>query len=284
MAYLFIVLSAACSLLIAHLLKASEVKKLRTIHTLTVNYLFAGIIAVGLGWFRSSQISIGPGLMVIGFCAVVGIFFISNFVVYSKSVHTNGVGVTITAMRLSLLIPVVVSIYLYDESLDIIESGGVLLVFVALGLLIPKKSNIKIGEINAGWLLLIIFVLSGFADVSLKIYKEEFSGHLNELLFMGFVFLAAFLIGITICTIKKGPLFQTEEWKMGAFIGLPNLYSSIFLIYALDSISGSIAYPIVNMLSVAGGTALGLIRWKDTVSRLQWIGLGIALIAIIILL
>lgn len=284
MAYLFILLSAACSLLIAHFLKITEVKKLRTLNTLTVNYLVASVFALVWGFGKAGWELINLDLLFLGFCLVVGVFFITNFMVYSKSVHANGVGVTITSMRLSLLVPVLLSILLYKEYLTILKTGGVLLVFVALLLLKPKKTEVKIGRINAGWLLLIVFALSGFADASLKVYKEEFSTQLNEMIFMGMVFLGAFFIGFISILVRKGSLFTKAEFKQGALIGIPNLYSSIFLIYALEDISGSIAYPMVNMLSVAGGTALGLIRWDDTVSTLQWAGLGIALIAILILL
>lgn len=283
MAYVFILLSAICSLLIAHFLKVTEVKKLRTTNTLTVNYLVAFIIAFVWGSLKTEGSVINPDLLLLGFCVIVGVFFITNFIAYSKSVHTNGVGVTITAMRLSLLVPILLSVYVYDEYLTAIETGGVVLVFAALILLIPKKSKVKVGRINAGWLLLIIFILTGFADASLKIYEEEFSTSLNESMFMGMIFFAAFLIGLIACIFRKGALVTGEEFKLGFLIGIPNLFSAIFLIYALHDISGSIAYPLVNMLSVAGGTALGLIRWKDTVSPLQWAGLIIALIAIIIL-
>lgn len=282
MAYLFIIASAACSLLIAHFLKLTEVKELRTLNTLTVNYFVAGVFATGWGGLQSSM-EMTIEFILIGFCFIVGIFFITNFIVYSKSVHTNGVGVTITAMRLSLLVPILVSVYIYSEYLTLIETGGVILVFIALLLLVPKKNKRRFGKLNAGWLLVMIFVLTGFADASLKIYEEEFSMHLNELLFMGLIFSGAFIIGLAGCILRKGPIVTREEIKLGSMIGIPNLYSSIFLIFALSDVSGSIAYPLVNMLNVAGGTALGMIRWGDKVSKTQWMGLLLALTAIMIL-
>ena len=288
MAYLFILLSAACSLLIAHLLKITEVRKLRTLNTLTVNYISAALIAlvVGAGYGEAGSVGemLDSGWITWMFTLAVGFFFISNFIAYSKSVHLNGMGITITGMRLSLLVPVLLSVYIYDEYLSLMQTAGVVLVFIALVLLIPKKSTARIGNISAGWLLLVIFLLSGFADASLKIYKEEFSLVLNELHFMAMVFLGAFIIGLAASLYRGGPLCTREELKLGIMIGIPNLYSAIFLIYALDDITGSIAYPMVNMLSVAGGTALGLLRWGDSISRLQWTGLIIAVISILILL
>lgn len=284
MGYLYIALSALCSLSIAHLLKVGEVKKLRTFNTLTVNYLVAGIFAISWGWYRNKMTDLTSEFFLLLFCLIVGLFFISNFVAYSKSVHKNGVGVTITAMRLSLLIPVLLSVILYKEYLNTLEIVGVLIVFSALVLLVPRRSGGYSEAMGAGWLLLIIFILSGFADASLKVYQEEFSMHLNELTFMGLIFAGAFLIGGTVCIFRKGPLITAPEAKLGALIGIPNLYSSIFLIYALSEISGAIAYPLVNILNVAGGTALGIFLWGDIISTKQWIGLGLALTAILLLL
>ncbi len=284
MPYLYIFLSAGCSLLIAHFLKMTEVGKLRTLNTLTVNYFVAAAVAAVGGLMPDSALyGFEHGNMLLLFSLAVGIFFIANFLFYSKSVHLNGVGITITAMRLSLLLPVLVSVYYYGEYLGILKTGGVLLVFAALLLLIPKKGRVKIGSVNAGWLLLIIFLLSGFADASLKIYKEEFSLQINELLFMCLVFSGAFIVGAVACIVRKGPLLTLPELKLGLLIGIPNLYSAVFLIYALDGITGSIAYPMVNMLSVVGGTALGLLRWGDSISRMQWVGLAVAIISIFIL-
>ncbi|MDZ7660245.1 EamA family transporter [Fodinibius sp.] len=285
MAYVFLVLSSVCSLTIAHLLKVTETKNLRTLNTLTVNYIVAAVFALFVGFDGSMTSSfVSQSTILILFCIIVGAFFIGNFVAYSKSVHTNGVGITIAAMRLSLLIPVVISIYWYAEYLNGLKIAGILGVFGAMLLLIPKKNNIKIGSVSASWLLILIFVLSGFADASLKIYEEEFSTNLNELTFMGLVFLGAFIIGLIIALIRKGPLITKKEALLGAAIGIPNLYSSIFLIYALGGISGSIAYPVVNILNVLGGTFLGLIIWNDSVSTKQWVGIATAVIAIILLM
>jgi multidrug transporter EmrE-like cation transporter len=284
MAYLYILLSALSSVLIAHLLKVTEVKKLRTLPTLTINYLFAGVFAFII------EIKSGSGFLflhnpsILFFCFIVGAFFIGNFLMYSKSVHANGVGVTISAMRVSLLVPVLVSLFLYDESLTLTGTVGVILVIGALILLLPKKKSIKIGRMDAGWLLFFIFLVAGFADASLKIYEEEFSLQFNELAFMTLVFGSAFSIGAIAMLIRRESFFTAKEASIGCLIGIPNLYSSIFLIYALKDIDGAIAYPMVNVLSVVAGSALGFWFWNDEVTEWQWLGIGIAVIAIILLL
>lgn len=284
MSYLYIFLSATCSVLIAHLLKLTETRNLRTLNTLTANYLSAFLISFYFGWQQAEYVLNTSSILLILFAGIVGAFFIGNFLLYSKSVHINGVGVTVAAMRLSLLVPIMVSVGLYAEMLDYLKITGIILVFASLLLLSPVQKSAMFGRIKASWLLVFIFMVAGFADASLKIYEEDFSSQINELLFMSFIFGWAFLIGLTYCIFKEGKLMTSEEALLGGFLGVPNLYSSIFLIWALASIDGAIAYPLVNVLVVMGGTLLGLVYWKDVVTKKQWGGLTLALTAIILLL
>lgn len=283
MSFLYLLLSSVCSLVLIHLLKAGETRNLRMLNVLTVNYLAAGIFAFSAGGLPPVQPDFSASAPLLLFSIVTGALFIANFVVYSKSIHLNGMGVSVAAMRLSLLVPVLVSIMLYQEVLSVTKFSGLLLVFAAMALLLPQKKNIRFKNINAAWLLLIIFLLAGFADASLKVYEEEFSLRINELGFMGLVFICAFLIGLILSIARKGPLITREEFFMGALIGIPNLYSSVFLIYALQGMDGAVAYPVVNILNVTGGVLLGLWWWSDRVSQWQWMGIGIAIAAIVLL-
>ncbi|MDR8391040.1 hypothetical protein NC796_07820 [Aliifodinibius sp. S!AR15-10] len=284
MSYFYLLASAACSLILVHLMKEGEHRKLRMLNTFTINYLVAAIVAFGLGGFPSFSIEAtgftNPAFI---FAAVTGAVFIGNFLVYSKSIHLNGMGVSVAAMRLSLLLPVLLSVWLYGERVTTNKLLGLLSVFTALGLLIPKKQNIRFRKIDAAWLLLIIFLLTGLADSSLKIYEEDFSMQFSELSFMGLVFSCAFIIGLICSMFGQGNLVTRREVFMGCLIGIPNLYSAVFLIYALREIDGSVAYPIVNILNVVGGTLIGLWIWGDRVSKLQWLGITVAVAAILLL-
>lgn len=284
MALLFILLSSGCSILIAHLLKRGEHRKLRTLNVLTINYLFAFLTAFLVkGELTLQQLPNVPWITWV-FAAIIGSFFIANFLTYSKSVNNNGVGVSVAAMRVSLLLPVLISIIGYGEVLNFKKGIGIILVFLALGLLMPRQASIKKEQLKFRWLLVVLFLLTGLGDGSLKIYQEDFSIHLNESFFMGLIFFTAFLIGLGISLSRKGTLATKEEWVLGAIIGIPNLYSSIFLIEALTLMDGAVVYTATNLFTVLGGTLVGKVRWKDQVTRLQWLGIASALAAIVLLI
>jgi drug/metabolite transporter (DMT)-like permease len=281
--WIFIILSSGCSVAVAHLLKLVEFKQLNTIRVLTVNYLIATFIAFLHPGNSYDYIDLTLTSPVIILAIIVGILFIANFFIYSKSVYKNGVGISVASMRLSLIIPVLLSTFWYHEYLDEREWVGILFVFIALILLLPDKKSLFKKPYNAGWLLILLFFFTGLGDSSLKVYESDFSDLLIKEHFMGFIFLSAFLTGFCMITIRKMWGFKREEIVLGIVIGIPNLYSAIFLIEALSYLSGGIVYTAANLLTVMGATFLGVWWWGDRLTKFQWLGIGLTLISIILL-
>lgn len=280
-AWLFIGLSSGASVLVAHLLRVIEHRKLDTVRVLTMNYMAATLVAfttagwsdlAGLDWVNMTQ--------ALGLAAMVGVLFIVNFFIYSKSVFHNGVGISVAAMRISLIIPVLLSVFWYFELLNYMQWLGVILVFVTLFLLLPDKKKLFKTPYNSAWLLVLLFICTGIGDASLKMYEVEFSRIIEKEQFMGFVFFAAFLVGVTVIFFQQKGRFTIREVGLGIAIGIPNLYTSVFLIEALERMNGAVVYSSVNVLTVLGGTVLGLMRWGDKLTRNQWIGLLLTLFAI----
>lgn len=283
--WLFIILSASTSILIAHFLKLSESNQLNTIRILTVNYFIAAAIALiitfGFGRTGIHTETITEPLFL---AVIVGVIFIANFFIYSKSVFHHGVGTSIAAMRISLIIPVLLSTFWYFELLSILQWVGVVLVFTTLFLLLPRKKKVEFNIHESGWLLLFLFLGTGVGDASLKIYEAEYSVHLGKELFMGFVFLTAFIVGLMVLLIRKELTFTKKELLLGVAVGIPNLLTSIFLIMALERMNGAVVYSSVNVLTVLGGTILGVLFWKDVFTKSQWIGIFLTLISIVLLI
>lgn len=281
--WMFILLSASTSLMIAHFLKISENKGLNTVRVLTVNYFIASVSA-----FVYSDVTqlneIGSELLPVMLLAfLTGVIFILNFFVYSKSVFLNGIGISIAMMRVSLIVPVLLSIAVYGEILSLKQLAGVLLVFFILYLLLPNKKAIFSGPVKGGGYLLLLFIGTGIGDASLKVFEVEFLSVIPKELFMGFVFLTALLCGILTIVIQGNWKFTKEELLTGTMIGIPNLLTSVFLISALQLMNGAIVFSSVNLITVAGGTILGVLYWKDRFLSSQWLGIFLALAAILLL-
>lgn len=283
--WIFILLSAGCSVLIAHLLKLVEFKKLNTVRVLTVNYFIATLAAFLFpGNTAGFSVDFSASYPAIFLAVIVGVIFIANFFIYSKSVDYNGVGISVAAMRISLLIPVLLSTLWYMEVLTTVQWAGVIIVLVALFLLLPNKRKMLREPLSAAWLLVLLFLGTGFGDGSLKIYEMEYSTMLSKQQFMGIVFFSAMVVGLTVMTLRKNWALNRKEIFLGLAIGVPNLYSAIFLIEALERLYGAVVYSSVNILIVLGATLLGLIRWGDTLTKYQWAGIICTIAAILLLI
>lgn len=283
----FIILCSAASVLVAHFLKVVENKKLGTIRVLTINYAVASAAAFFLsGGLNAGEASASGGFPggVLILAGIIGFIFIANFFIYSKSVFYNGVGISIAAMRISLIIPVLLSTVWYYDLLSPWQWLGVSLVFITLFLLLPDKRKMIKEPFSAAWLLVLLFLGTGIGDASLKVYEVEFSRLIGKELFMSLVFMVSFLIGLTVLIIQNRWQFTYKEILIGFAVGIPNLYTTIFLIEALERMNGAVVYSGVNILTVLGGTLLGLLRWGDRLTRVQWAGIFLTIGAILLLI
>mgnify|MGYP003111410445 FL=1 len=279
MGLLFIALSISCSLSIAQILKLDVLK------ILVCNYLAGFLISL----FNSKEFSVfpevspNPEIWLIILAGVLGITFIANMVVYSRSIDRVGMGVSIAAMRMSLIFPIGISLFVFGEAIGGFKYFGIILALASLLLMVPRIKTKSISGFSDAWLPVLIFLMTGAADTGLKVYERLFSTQVSEDLFVSGIFFFSFLIGLGILIKRKELHFSFTEIGYGIATGIVNLYSSIFLLYALKLMPGSVVFPLVNVSLVVLGTLIGVWFWKDKPSIKQWSGLAVAIISIILL-
>lgn len=286
MGLLFIFLSISCSLTIAQILKLAENRKLNILKILVINYLSGFLISLLNSREFSMSASAYPEIdkWMIGLMILLGIVFIANMVFYSKSIDRVGMGVSIAAMRMSLVFPIAASLFVFGETIGSLKYVGIILALVSLLLMVPRIRTRSISGLSDAWLPVLIFLMTGFADTGLKIYEQLFSTQISEDLFVSGIFFISFVIGTGILIKRDKISFSFKEIGYGVVTGVVNLYSSIFLIYALKLMPGSIVFPLVNVSLVVLGTLIGVWFWKDKPSLKQWSGLMVAIISIFLLL
>lgn len=272
MGYFFIALSVFSSLVIAHFLKVSEKSETRVLNILTVNYLTAAGVGFSISEYESPLFG-EASFPVILLSLFLGVIFIINMLVYSSSIDKIGMGISIASMRISLVIPIGASLFIYGETISITGYFGMLLVLVSLYLLIPGTKLKKPLGISNALFPVLIFLFSGFIDVMLKVYEREYNHIISEYAFLGFIFLSASISGIIVLVSKKELNFKPKEILYGIIIGVANLYSSFFLLLALKEMSGSLVFSLTNISIVLIGTLIGLLVWKDKLTVNQKLGL-----------
>ena len=276
----FLLLTILCSTSIALILKYSDTKKSKPIVLLAGNYLMASIIALVLLAFSDSSKFTVETLI---FGSVLGLLFVLSFFAFAKAISYAGTGLATTSSRLSVIIPILLSIIIYDEVPNKFHLVGFLFTVITFTFFyFSVKGNHKKGTGILKYLFLIaVFVGIGINDFSMKIFRSWRTDQ-EQPFFVLFIFSSAFIyssIYIIIKRIKVVP--HTAFW--GLTLGVPNVFSTIFLLGALTLLPAIFVYPTINVGIIVFTTLLAFLIWKEKLNRWGLFALISGLIAILLL-
>ncbi len=218
---------------------------------------------------------------------LMGTVFIVLFNIIAFTTQRVGVAVTSVANKLSLVIPFLFSIYLYDEKATWLKILGVIVALVAV-VLTSMRSNRQEPRQRNHWLYImpaLLFLGSGLLDTMIKYVEHHFlnAENVNEYLISAFSIAA--VLGIFSVAIQfligKGK-FSWKAVAMGACIGIPNYFSIWCLMEVLKQYASnsSAIIPINNMGIVLFSAVVAWIAFKEKLSLLNWIGIILSLGAI----
>ena len=217
----------------------------------------------------------------------IGVLFITLFLIMGKSAQENGIGITSVTVKMSLAIPVVLAIYIYAESVYLAKILGVIAALVGVFLITYQKKSEKKAKNGNYWFLIVLFLGSGALDTLLNYVEKKALGDLSPALFSAIGFGIAGCIGLLVLSIAL--FLRKQQLKLkniiaGILLGVPNYFSIYFLIMAIrEPMDDSITYALNNVGIVMASFALGIVFFKESVTRLKIIG-GIVAIGAILLL
>jgi drug/metabolite transporter (DMT)-like permease len=256
-----------------------------TFQAITVNY----IVAASLGFMMSGTF---PKVSLInepwaGFAGLLGVMFIMMFYVMALSSQKVGVAITTVSNKMSLAIPVVAGILLYDESLTWLKVLGVVGALVAVGLVVKPSGGIKI-EKKFLFLPIVIFFGSGALDSIFKYCETNYVGAEEVSIFSASLFGVAAIVGVTSMIFRKlfqGKRLETKSIIAGVALGVPNYFSVHYLILSLQipGLESTMIFPINNVGIVVVSTILAIILFKEHLSKLNWTGILLALLSIVLI-
>jgi drug/metabolite transporter (DMT)-like permease len=259
--------------------------KIDILKAIFVNY----IVALTLGFTlaeRSFSIAELPSQPWFFGAIFLGALFVSIFFVMAKTAQINGVAVTSVAGKMSVVIPVFFGVFLYNESVTFLKILGIVIALVAVYLASVKEE--KSTHKNAGLLFpILLFLGSGVIDTTLKFVEVNYVEKEDVSVFSGSLFgCAAFfgLIILVIKAIKKRAPFGKRNIIAGIILGVPNYFSIVFLIKALqtDSFESSTLFTINNVGIVVVSTLVGILLFKEHFSFKNKIGVALAIVGIVI--
>jgi len=221
---------------------------------------------------------------------IMGLLFITSFNLIGITAQKLGVSVASVANKLSLIIPVILTIILYNEQVVGWEIVGISLALMAvIFTCYPKKNEVgntqPISFLQKIILPLLVFIGSGFLDALINHVQQTYVTKETNNAFLIAGFLSAASIG-TITLLyqywKKQLIFKLDQVIAGICIGIPNYFSIWCLVHFLQESprETSASLPVNNMGIVLFSTLAAAILFKEKLSFINWMGIALSAIAI----
>jgi len=253
------------------------------LQALVVNYF----VAFGVGLFFLDT-SFSPQIIIsqewFKGSVLLGFIFISTFYVTTITSQRNGLSVASVASKMSVIIPIILGVFLYDETLGSVKILGIIIALIAV-YFTSKKETGEIQQASNLVFPILVFIGAGTIDSSLK-YLQTFHVPSNQIgLFSSVTFFCAFSVGILILvflSLKVKIKFAGRNILGGIALGLPNFFSLYYLVKMLEAkaFESATLFTIHNIAIVLVSTFVGIFFFKERISMRNALGIGLALFAL----
>ena len=212
-----------------------------------------------------------------------GTVFISSMLLMNHALTIAPVGSVLTAFRMSIVVPIALGIYLWGEPMASTQFIGLILALLALALMTSHSGNTAhVKGLKAFGLLAIICLWQGISHTCLRSvhYNGLDDAYLQILMLTG---TTAGLIGTLVIASKKHRP-QLPAIKLGIFIGLYNALALCVIMTALSKLPGTLFFPTLGCSVVLLDNLFAHFFWKEHLARPAIAGVGIAVIAVLLVL
>lgn len=298
---IFLLLAVICSSMIAIIFKFSEEKQSNRLAITTFNYINACIISffmltnkkiLEINWFHSfvdevSEVFLNGNMfsseasaawaVIIG--SITGVIYFLSFWLYQFNVNKNGAALSSTFMKLGVLVPTILSIFIFKETPTVLQVFGILMAVSGMIVinLSMEKDIVKSIKVD----LFLLFIIGGLGNFNSKLYQNYGQVEHREL-FIFYIFSTALLVsGLTL--LLKNRKVKVTDIIFGLLVGIPNQLTSYFLVRSLNDIKAAVAFPIFSTGTILFVNVINMTIFKEKLNRKQYIAIGIIIISLIFL-
>jgi len=278
---IYIFLSICCSVTVAVLLKLARRYQINVLQAVMWNYMAAILLSFVFFKPAISTITVVPPALTL----VLGVLLPVLFLVLAASVRNIGIVKTDIAQRLSLFIPILAALFLFGEQFSNFRIAGLIVGFIAIFLTLFRKSTGRSEKFSYLYPVL-VFIGFGVIDVIFKqLALDQSIPYTSALLIVFCVsFLVAMLILLYTVAVKKQKV-QLINFACGIVLGCFNFGNILFYMKAHRALSGnpSTVFAAMNMGVILLGSLVGIVLFREKVSRINYIGITLALAAILLI-
>lgn len=273
---MFVVVAALCSVLVSVLLKLAKRADIAIDQAVAWNYVTTTALTL-LTLQPSANVLQHAGVLWLVFAAL-GVLLPTIFLALAASVRHAGIVRSDAAQRLSLLIPLLAAFTLFGETPAPLKLVGCALGLLALLAMVWRTS--PQAQPQWRWPLLVFF---GFGVIDV-LFKRIAAAGIPLGSSLAAVFSLALLVAFLIVWKKRSPL-TLRSALAGLLLGLFNFSNILFYLKAHRALPEhpALVFASMNLGVVTLGTAVGVLAFRERLSRINALGVLLALLAIFLL-
>ncbi|TCK01699.1 EamA-like transporter family protein [Volucribacter psittacicida] len=276
----FLILAVFFSVSVAILLKIVKSKALIQ-QAIAINYIVAlawcyFLLKPNLSHFASASYTYF--LLLLG----LGILLPAIFVFMAKAVQYAGIVRADAAQRLSLFLQILAALFFFNEQITTGKFIGIVLAFVAFFCLLNKPHQPQLQQIKTASLYLIL-VWFGYATIGI-LFKLIAKMGQNFPTALFFAFLFAGIMMLSYLFINKIQWQRQSLW-LGLLLGSLNFCNILFYIKAHQHFhqNPTLVFAGMDIGVICLGTLIGAYYFKEKMSKLNGLGIGLGIISILCL-
>ena len=228
------------------------------------------------------------------FGIIMGVLNIIFQFFYICAFSKGKMSLTVIINNFSMILPMIVSFVVFDETLSIFKIAGTALALVSFVLSAQKEKNStcseKANKTRVQWIVftLLVFLSNGLIAINQKIYAN-FTSKLQVFEFVAIAYITSavlsFLI-LTVISLRNKNVFKKKQPKnivSGCLVGILLCVFQCINTYSASIIDGIILYSTYNCGVSLLSTISAKILFKETLSSKQYAGVFIGTLSILLL-
>ena len=277
---LFLILSIICSVSVGVILKVARKYSINITQIVAANYLFALVLCY---FFFSPDFSAVGVDAPWGIYISLGVLLPSIFLFLAASIKHMGIVKTDAAQRLSLFIPILAAWLIFGEKFNALKITAFGIAFPALLLILTKPTD----NTKNKWMYPAM-VLLGFGLIDILFKQIALFTNLPYTTSLFIVFALALVLMTAVVSFElvfKKAQLNFKNLLFGGLVGVFNFGNILFYLKAHQSFAEnpSTVFTGMNMGVIVIGSLTGIFIFKEKLSKMNYTGLFLALVAIVLI-
>ena len=241
------------------------------------NYAAAGALATAMAWRAGAIVPDGVTLLL---GTLAGLSYAAALLFWMIAIPFAGLGMSTTAMRLSVIWPALVAVLAYGESPTPAQGVGIAFALLAMGLLLQSGGGLARRLDRRGLLwLLALWASSGANAVLLKVFTAANRAP-QQPAFLALIFLVAGVVCWAIVAWRR-PRLRAGDLVRGTLFGAGNVASNVCLLLGLAEIPAVVVFPVRDAGIIAVVSLTGVVFLGERPTPRGYAAIGAAVLAVV---